>query len=178
MGFLDSLFGRTTLPKSNEDKLFAMSTAAVGLQAAAGINPAGRAGIVFKRLPEMSTSNRQRRRTSRAADAGTAVSTARNVATSAVRFRGVYSAAVLSPSAWAFGSGPNRSTNCQYTMPRGSSRWLDCSSSSVAASMRSARPSRAQMPQRNAFFVGVGASRSQRNASTTTGPRQVAQVEP
>ena len=51
MGFLDSLFGRTTLPKSNEDKLFAMSTAAVGLQAAAGINPAGRAGIVFKRLP-------------------------------------------------------------------------------------------------------------------------------
>ncbi|MDQ6918327.1 MAG: hypothetical protein M3Z98_03095 [Candidatus Dormibacteraeota bacterium] len=51
MGFLDSLFGRTRLPKSNEDKLFAMSTAAVGLEATAGIKPAGRAGIVFKRLP-------------------------------------------------------------------------------------------------------------------------------
>lgn len=52
MGFLDAIFGRTPLPKSNEDKLFAMSTAAVGLQAAAGIEPAGRAGIVFKRLPQ------------------------------------------------------------------------------------------------------------------------------
>ena len=51
MGFLDSLFGRTRLPKSDEDRLFAMSTAAVGLQASAGIVPAGRAGIVFKRLP-------------------------------------------------------------------------------------------------------------------------------
>jgi hypothetical protein len=51
LGFLDSLFGRTSLPKSNEDKLFAMSTAAIGLEAAAGIKPAGRAGIVFKRLP-------------------------------------------------------------------------------------------------------------------------------
>src|SRR3977135_2205804 len=51
MGFLDSLFGRTRLPKSNEDKLFAMSTAAVGLEATAGIKPAGRAGIVFKRPP-------------------------------------------------------------------------------------------------------------------------------
>ena len=30
MGFLDSLFGRTRLPKSNEDKLFAMSNAAIG----------------------------------------------------------------------------------------------------------------------------------------------------
>jgi hypothetical protein len=51
LGFLDELFGRTKLPKSNEDKLFAMSTAAVGLEASAGIKPAGRAGIVFKRLP-------------------------------------------------------------------------------------------------------------------------------
>lgn len=51
MGFLDSLFGRTSLPKSNEDRLFAMSTASIGIQAAAGIEPAGRAGIVFKRLP-------------------------------------------------------------------------------------------------------------------------------
>ena len=51
MGFLDSILGRTRLPKSNEDKLFAMTTAAIGLEASAGIKPAGRAGIVFKRLP-------------------------------------------------------------------------------------------------------------------------------
>lgn len=51
MGFLDSLLGRTRVPKSNEDRLFAMSTAAIGLQASAGITPSGRAGIVFKRLP-------------------------------------------------------------------------------------------------------------------------------
>jgi len=51
LGFLDSLLGRTRLPKSTEDRLFAMSTAAVGLEASAGLKPAGRAGIVFKRLP-------------------------------------------------------------------------------------------------------------------------------
>ena len=51
MGILDSLFGRTSVPKSNEDRLFAMSTAAIGLEASAGIRPAGRVGIVFKRLP-------------------------------------------------------------------------------------------------------------------------------
>ncbi len=51
MGFLDSLLGRTKLPPSKEDALFAMSTAAVGLEASAGIQPAGRVGIVFKRLP-------------------------------------------------------------------------------------------------------------------------------
>jgi hypothetical protein len=51
VGFLDSLFGRTRLPKPNEDKLFAMTTAAVGLEASASLKPAGRTGIVFKRLP-------------------------------------------------------------------------------------------------------------------------------
>lgn len=51
MGFLDALFGRTRLPESNEDKLFALTTAAVSLEASAGIKPAGRSGIVFKRLP-------------------------------------------------------------------------------------------------------------------------------
>ncbi|TMD08725.1 MAG: hypothetical protein E6J02_04270, partial [Chloroflexi bacterium] len=51
MGFLDSLLGRTKLPPSKEDALFAMSTAAVGLEASAGLQPAGRVGIVFKRLP-------------------------------------------------------------------------------------------------------------------------------
>lgn len=51
MGFLDSLFGRTRLPKAKEEKLFAMTTAAVGLEASAGLKPGGRSGIVFKRLP-------------------------------------------------------------------------------------------------------------------------------
>lgn len=50
MGFLDTLFGRTQLPKSNEDRLFAMTTAAVSLEAS-GMRPSGRSGIVFKRLP-------------------------------------------------------------------------------------------------------------------------------
>lgn len=51
MGFLDSLLGRTRLPKPKEENLFAMTTAAVGLQAAAGITPAGRVGVVFRKLP-------------------------------------------------------------------------------------------------------------------------------
>jgi hypothetical protein len=51
MGFLDSLLGRTKLPPPKEDALFAMSTAALGLQASAGIEPAGRVGVVFKKLP-------------------------------------------------------------------------------------------------------------------------------
>ncbi|MGH7777337.1 MAG: PspA-associated protein PspAB [Candidatus Dormibacterales bacterium] len=51
MGFFDDLLGRTRLPKSNEDKLFAMTTAAVSLEASGGLSAAGRAGIVFKNLP-------------------------------------------------------------------------------------------------------------------------------
>ena len=51
MGFLDSVLGRTRVPKSTEDRLFAMSTAAVQLEAAAGLKPAGKAGVLFKRLP-------------------------------------------------------------------------------------------------------------------------------
>lgn len=50
MGILDSLLGRTRIPKANEDRLFAMSTAAIDLEAG-GLKPAGRAGLVFKRLP-------------------------------------------------------------------------------------------------------------------------------
>lgn len=38
------------MPKANEDRLFAMSTAAIDLEAG-GLKPAGRAGLVFKRLP-------------------------------------------------------------------------------------------------------------------------------
>src|SRR4051812_42666761 len=44
--------------------------------------------------------------------------------------------------------------------------------------MSSARPSRAHTPQRNAFLLGTCASRSHRNASTTTGARHVAQRDP
>ena len=51
MRFLDSLFGRTRLPKANEDRLFAITTAAVGLEASAGLTFAGRAGVIFRRLP-------------------------------------------------------------------------------------------------------------------------------
>jgi hypothetical protein len=51
MGFLDDLIGRTRMPKVQEDKVFAITTAAVTLQAAGGLEPPRRAGIVFRRLP-------------------------------------------------------------------------------------------------------------------------------
>lgn len=46
MGFLDSVLGRTRVPKANEARLFAMSTAAIDLEAG-GLKPAGRVGLVF-----------------------------------------------------------------------------------------------------------------------------------
>ncbi|HVB53971.1 MAG TPA: hypothetical protein VNF24_07240 [Candidatus Acidoferrales bacterium] len=51
MGFLDSLTGRTRLPKPNEDKVFAMSTALITLEVSASLTPAGRVGVLFKSLP-------------------------------------------------------------------------------------------------------------------------------
>lgn len=51
MGFLDSLLGRTRLPKSNEDRIFAMSTAVLTLETSAALAPAKRVGIVFRSLP-------------------------------------------------------------------------------------------------------------------------------
>lgn len=51
MGFLDSLIGRTKLPKSNEDRIFAMSTALLTLQTDGALEPANRVGIVFRSLP-------------------------------------------------------------------------------------------------------------------------------
>jgi len=51
VGFLDSLLGRTRLPLSNEDRLFAMSTAAITLETAGDLHWFGRAAIVFKQLP-------------------------------------------------------------------------------------------------------------------------------
>ena len=50
MGLLDSMLGRTQVPKANEDRLFAMSTAAIDLEAG-GLKPVRRVGMVFKRLP-------------------------------------------------------------------------------------------------------------------------------
>jgi hypothetical protein len=43
--------GRTRLPKPNEDKVFAMSTALVTLEVSASLQPSGRVGVVFKALP-------------------------------------------------------------------------------------------------------------------------------
>jgi hypothetical protein len=51
MGFLDSLVGRTRLPKPNEDKVFAMSTALITLQVSASLESTGKVGVVFKALP-------------------------------------------------------------------------------------------------------------------------------
>lgn len=51
MGFLDDLIGRTRMPKVQEDRVFAITTATVTLQAAGGLEPPRRAGIVFRRLP-------------------------------------------------------------------------------------------------------------------------------
>jgi hypothetical protein len=51
MGFLDDLIGRTSLPKVQEDKIFAITTAAVTLEASAALQPPERVGIVFRKLP-------------------------------------------------------------------------------------------------------------------------------
>ena len=49
MGFLDSLLGKTVLPKARTEKLFAISTAAISLESK-GISPGGKAGICFKSM--------------------------------------------------------------------------------------------------------------------------------
>ena len=51
MGFLDDLIGRTRMPKVQEDKFFAITTAVVTLEAAGGLERPRRAGVVFRRLP-------------------------------------------------------------------------------------------------------------------------------
>ncbi len=48
MGLLDTLLGRTKPVKANLDQLFALSGAAVTLQAATGLVPSGRAGVCAK----------------------------------------------------------------------------------------------------------------------------------
>ena len=49
MGFLDTLLGKSKLPKPKSDKLFAMSTAYVTLSSNLGLKSRG-AGICFKPL--------------------------------------------------------------------------------------------------------------------------------
>jgi len=49
MGFLDTLLGRSKLPKAKPDKLFAMSTAYITMSSILGLSSIG-AGICFKPL--------------------------------------------------------------------------------------------------------------------------------
>jgi hypothetical protein len=48
MGFLDSILGKTKLPEPKTDKLFAISTAAVTLEASLGYKADGKAGVCIK----------------------------------------------------------------------------------------------------------------------------------
>lgn len=48
MSLWDALLGRTRLPKPKGERLFALATAQVTLQAALGLRPAGRAALCFR----------------------------------------------------------------------------------------------------------------------------------
>jgi hypothetical protein len=48
VGFLDSLLGRSKPVKPNLDALFALPSAAIGLQAAVGLTPTGTGSVCFK----------------------------------------------------------------------------------------------------------------------------------
>ena len=48
MGFLDSILGKTKLPEAKTDKLFAISTAAITLEANLGLKPDGAAAVCIK----------------------------------------------------------------------------------------------------------------------------------
>lgn len=50
MGVLDVIFGRKRLKAANLDRLFAVSTAQVTMQAELGLRPAGAAAVIFKPL--------------------------------------------------------------------------------------------------------------------------------
>ena len=50
MKFLDAILGKSELPKPKLDRLFAISTASVTLEANLGLKPEGKAGICFKPL--------------------------------------------------------------------------------------------------------------------------------
>lgn len=48
MGLLDAMLGRTKVPKANLDDLFALPSAALTLQAAAGLAPTGTGSVCFR----------------------------------------------------------------------------------------------------------------------------------
>lgn len=48
MGFLDSILGKTKLPEAKTDKLFAISTASITLEANLGLKPDGAAAVCIK----------------------------------------------------------------------------------------------------------------------------------
>jgi len=50
LGFTDVLFGRKRLPKAQQEKLFAISTARITLETDLGLKPTGDAAVVFKPL--------------------------------------------------------------------------------------------------------------------------------
>jgi hypothetical protein len=48
MKWLEALFGQAKVPKSQLEKLFALATAGVTLEATLGLRPTGRAGLAFR----------------------------------------------------------------------------------------------------------------------------------
>src|SRR5688500_269813 len=50
MGFLDVVFGRKRLKEASGDKIFALSTARITLEAELGLKPSGTAAVCFKPL--------------------------------------------------------------------------------------------------------------------------------
>ena len=50
MGLTNVLFGRKKLPKAHQEKLFAISTARITLEAELGLKPGGAAAVIFKPL--------------------------------------------------------------------------------------------------------------------------------
>ncbi len=48
MGFMDSILGKTKLPEANINRLFALSTAAITLEASLGLKPDEAAGVCIK----------------------------------------------------------------------------------------------------------------------------------
>ena len=50
LGLTDVLFGRKKLPKAEQEKLFAISTARITLETELGLKPTGDAAVIFKPL--------------------------------------------------------------------------------------------------------------------------------
>src|SRR4029079_18432902 len=50
LGLTDVLFGRKKLPKAQQEKLFAISTARITLETELGLKPTGDSAVVFKPL--------------------------------------------------------------------------------------------------------------------------------